>query len=209
MASCLVLATIVFVQPDHTEFARSFFFSAIMAVNFYFLSSQGYFDMAAFTKPLLHMWSLAVEEQFYLVAPLILLAMVAIGLKPDSKIRMWVAAACGLGILSFAAGVAFTQSTESGNISFYMMPMRGWEFILGGAVPSLASTIRKLPAFVIQTLATAGSSLIILAVLLFDADMSYPSYWAAVPTIGAVLIIVAGVSNPATIVTRALATWPR
>jgi peptidoglycan/LPS O-acetylase OafA/YrhL len=207
---CLFLATTVFVQPEPRLFARSFFFSSIMSVNFYFLSSQGYFDMAAFTKPLLHMWSLAVEEQFYLVTPLILLVMtlLAIGLRPNNKVLMWVIATCGLGILAFVACVAFTRPDATMNPSFYMMPMRGWEFILGGAVPSFALAIRRSPTFVVHTLAIAGASLIILAVLSFDTDMSYPSYWATVPTIGATLIIVAGVLNPATIVTRALATWP-
>src|SRR5262245_4237939 len=81
MVTCLVLVNTVFVPPDYTDFAQSFFFSALMLVNHYFLAHQGYFDMAAFTKPLLHMWSLAVEEQFYLAAPLILLSLSAMVAK--------------------------------------------------------------------------------------------------------------------------------
>src|SRR5262249_8816960 len=71
---CMLVATTFVVQPEHKEFSESFFLSALMVANHHYLAHQGYFDMAAFTKPLLHMWSLAVEEQFYLVAPLILLS---------------------------------------------------------------------------------------------------------------------------------------
>ena len=122
-----------------------------MTVNHYFLMSQGYFDAAALTKPLLHMWTLAVEEQFYLVTPLILIALTwaaSANRFGANRFGLWVAATCGLGILSFIACVAFTfpagfspdpfASNLPANVSFYMMPFRGWEFILGGAAPSLA-----------------------------------------------------------------------
>jgi len=80
------------------------------------------------------------------------------------------------------------------------MPLRGWEFILGGAAPSLAFAIRRMPVFIIHLLAIAGACLIAIAVFLFDADTLYPSYRAAVPTIGAALLIVTGLLEPRTVV---------
>ena len=81
------------------------------------------------------------------------------------------------------------------------MPTRGWEFILGGAVPTFAAVVRRLPS-----LAIAGAAAIVLAVLCFDADMLYPFYWAAIPVIGATLMITGGLVEPGNVVARALAT---
>jgi hypothetical protein len=166
--------------------------------------------MAAVTKPLLHMWSLAVEEQFYLLAPLTLLAMTATTakMKPENRRRTWIAVTFGLGIVSFVACVIFTYPSIRPNVSFYIMPTRGWEFILGGAVPAFAAVVRRLPVFVNKSLAIAGAAAIVLAVLCFDAGTLYPFYWAAVPVIGATLIITGGLVEPRNVVALALATKP-
>ena len=210
MVVCLALSTTIFMQAEPKDFAESFFLSAIMFANHHFLSHTGYFDMAAVTKPLLHMWSLAVEEQFYLLAPLTLLAMTATTakMKPENRRRTWIAVTFGLGIVSFVACVIFTYPSIRPNVSFYIMPTRGWEFILGGAVPAFAAVVRRLPVFVNKSLAIAGAAAIVLAVLCFDADMLYPFYWAAVPVIGATLIITGGLVEPRNVVARALATKP-
>src|SRR4029079_17436654 len=173
-------------------------------------SHTGYFDMAAVTKPLLHMWSLAVEEQFYLLAPLTFLAMTATTakMKPENRRKTWIAVTFGLGIVSFVACVIFTYPSIRPNVSFYIMPTRGWEFILGGAVPAFAAVVRRLPAFVNKSLAVAGAAAIVLAVVCFDADTLYPFYWAAVPVIGATSIIIAGLIEPGNVVACALATRP-
>lgn len=210
MVVCLALSTTIFMQAEPKDFAESFFLSAIMFANHHFLSHTGYFDMAAVTKPLLHMWSLAVEEQFYLLAPLTLLAMTATtaNMKPENRRRTWIVVTFALGIVSFVACVMFTYPSIRPNVSFYIMPTRGWEFILGGAVPAFAAVVRRLPAFVTKSLAIAGAAAIVLAVLFFDADMLYPFYWAAVPVIGATSIIIAGLIEPRNVVARVLATKP-
>ena len=210
MVVCLALSTTIFMQAEPKDFAESFFLSAIMFANHHFLSHTGYFDMAAVTKPLLHMWSLAVEEQFYLLAPLTLLAMTATtaNMKPENRRRTWIVVTFALGIVSFVACVMFTYPSIRPNVSFYIMPTRGWEFILGGAVPAFAAVVRRLPAFVNKSLAIAGAAAIVLAALFFDADMLYPFYWAAVPVIGATSIIIAGLIEPRNVVARVLATKP-
>ena len=210
MLACLVLATTIFVQPEHKEFAKSFFLSSIMLANHHYLAHQGYFDTAAFTKPLLHMWSLAVEEQFYLVAPLTLLGVTAatVSMPPERRRKSWIAVASGLAIVSFIACVIFTYPQSRPNVSFYIMPTRGWEFILGGAAPALALAVRRFPPIFPKAMAMAGLALIAAAVLLFDEDTLYPSWLAAAPVAGAALIIVGGLVEPGNVAARLLATPP-
>jgi peptidoglycan/LPS O-acetylase OafA/YrhL len=210
MLTVLVLVTTVFIQPEYKDFARSYFFSTLMVVNHHYLAHQGYFDPAAFTKPLLHMWTLAVEEQFYLLAPLTLLGLTLATSKlaPSGRQRVWIAAVAAIGILSFAACVAFTYPQGRANISFYTMPMRGWEFILGGSAPFVARWLETRPAWINQSLAAAGLAAIALSVALYDEDTLYPSYRAALPAVGAMLVIAGGLAAPRNNVARLLATQP-
>jgi len=121
---CLLLAVVVLVQFEYRAFADSFFFSAIMQANHYFLIKQDYFETIAYAKPLLHTWSLSVEEQFYFVAPLALIGMAAWvrGLSALAAVRLWIAVTTGMLIVSFVPCVALT--TDRHNLAFYIMPAR-------------------------------------------------------------------------------------
>jgi peptidoglycan/LPS O-acetylase OafA/YrhL len=210
MVACLVAATVVFVQPEHKEFAESFFLTSLMLANHHFLAHQGYFDMAAFTKPLLHMWSLGVEEQFYFVAPFMLLGMIAVTVKANhgNASRAWIGGTFVMAIVSFAICVAFTFPFGRPNVSFYIMPARGWEFILGGAASYFALKFQNWPKWLNSLIALLGIGAIVLTVAFYTPDTLYPSYRAALPALAAMLIIVAGLADPRNPVARLLATWP-
>ena len=208
VSACLALGGVVLVQYEYRAFADSFFFSTLMQANHYFLVKQNYFENIAYAKPLLHMWSLSVEEQFYLVAPLALIGMAAWtrGRPSAAAARIWIAVTAGLLVVSFALCVALT--TERHNIAFYIMPARGWEFLLGGIVPWCVSTVRRWPGGANTALALAGATAIAAAVGGFGFETTYPSYRAALPALGAMLIIVSGLADPRNVVARTLATAP-
>jgi peptidoglycan/LPS O-acetylase OafA/YrhL len=208
VSACLVLAAVVLVQYEYRDFANSFFFSTIMQANHYFLLKQNYFENIAYAKPLLHTWSLSVEEQFYIVAPLALVGMAAWTRRRSSAAaaRMWIAVTAGLLVASFVLCVALTRDRH--NIAFYIMPARGWEFLLGGIVPWCVAIARGWSGRAITALALAGVAAIAVAVAGFGFETTYPSYRAMLPALGAMLIIVGGLADPRNVVARTLATAP-
>ncbi|MFC0205081.1 acyltransferase family protein [Novosphingobium soli] len=100
--------------------------TSLFSSNFYFYATSGYFAQKAELQPLIHTWSLAVEEQFYLFYPLLLLALR--GLRRKALVRVL----AGIGILSFAVGGWFAAVDASAG--YFLLPARAWELLLGGLV---------------------------------------------------------------------------
>src|SRR5882762_1333538 len=115
---------------ERLEFFRSIAAVVTFTSNFFFWFQSGYFDHAAAEKPLLHTWSLAVEEQFYLALPLLLWAL----LRLVRKARVALPVALGaMTLVSFALCV-WLMNTERSASAFFMSPPRAWEFLIGGLV---------------------------------------------------------------------------
>lgn len=144
--------------------------------------SGNYWGPAAENAPLLHMWSLSVEEQFYLFYPLILLAL----LKFLPR-RVFAVVLVGT-FLSFALGVYATK--HSPNAAFYFLPTRAWELAAGCLLAIFERERGPAPSGNIsRSLAFAGLGLIAAAYYLTQGADGFPGFWALLPVVGAVLII--------------------
>ena len=193
-----ILAAWLLLPKQFDAFARSIFSMALLASNILFWREDGYFATSATEKPLLHTWSLSVEEQFYVVFPILLLL-----LHRWMKGR-WIFWLAPIAILSFAISMWGTDRMPSA--TFYLAPMRAWELLIGsflalGAFPIL----RNRPA--LEILSAAGMASILWSVFTFTEDTPFPGVNALYPCIGTALIIYTGQSNT-TLVSRFLSLKP-
>jgi peptidoglycan/LPS O-acetylase OafA/YrhL len=162
---------------DYATFARSALYVLVGGGNFFFLTHTGYFDAAAESMPLLHTWSLGVEEQFYLVWPAILFMLAA---RSGSR-RVLLIVLAGICVLSFLANVAVVRVNHLS--VFYLPHYRAWELAFGGLIALAARPIssRRLAELV----ALLGLALIVGAAIYLPARIAYPGAYALMPVLGA------------------------
>ncbi len=206
LSACYCIGWLVLLPEEFQQLGKHMVGGAGSVSNLFFWQEAGYFDNSANTKPLLHLWSLGVEEQFYIVWPCLLL------LAWKRNINALTMAACII-TGSFAVNV-YTVHTNAVQ-SFYSPIARFWELLLGGllayiqihmiheqrirqGINSLLSkfTPCRLPALnpimLQNTLSILGVSLIVFAAIFVDKKMPFPGWWALLPTLGAYLVIAAG-----------------
>jgi peptidoglycan/LPS O-acetylase OafA/YrhL len=183
MAVSCVLAW-MWLTPFHArEFGQSLVAVSFYGSNLLFWKKSGYFDTVAELKPLLHTWSLAVEEQFYLLFPLLVLALWRFGRRP------MLAAFALLAAGSFA--LAQWGTFERPSTTFFLLPTRAWELLIGSflAFAAVDGRVPRPPKPLAEALAALGVGLIAVAVLAFDKRTPFPGAYALVPTLGAALVI--------------------
>lgn len=156
--------------------------------NMKYWLEAGYFDATSHDKWLLHTWSLAVEWQFYLLLPLVLLGVWK--LRPGRTPLTWVLA-IGL-LLSYGLCIALTPTKPTG--TFFVLPTRAWEMLAGGLV-YLGATRLALSTGMRRALEAAGLALAVGAILVFDTTTLWPGWQAMVPVLGSALVLLAGRSD--------------
>jgi peptidoglycan/LPS O-acetylase OafA/YrhL len=178
---------------ERAEFFRSIAAVVTFTSNFFFWFQSGYFDHAAVEKPLLHTWSLAVEEQFYLALPIILW-----GVARTARGRFALPLILGvLSIVSFAWCVWLMKTGRSAD-AFFLSPSRAWEFIVGGLVAMPGFPVLRHP---IAQKTARGVALVVLAIPIFSLRQGpgFPGLNALAPCIGAAIFIWGGIGVPSSV----------
>ncbi|MBN9061353.1 MAG: acyltransferase [Rhizobiales bacterium] len=166
---------------DYASLAASALASLGAAANLYFYWAQNYFDGSNLTKPLLHVWSLSVEEQFYFAWP----ALLVIAARSRAlSLSALMAIAGGLSLLASIVAARFDAS-----LGFYLTPFRVFEFAFGGGVWLWR---RPLSQALATWMGAAGLVLIAASFVVFGAGSAWPAANALAPSVGAALFIAAG-----------------
>ncbi|KQP20041.1 acyltransferase family protein [Pseudorhodoferax sp. Leaf267] len=181
--ACLPFAWLWLLPQDLQLFSHSLIAVSFYASNILFWLTSGYFDTAAELKPLLHTWSLAVEEQYYLLFPVFLLVMWRFG-----RGRI---VACLVAVALVSLGAAHWAATHRPDAAFYLLPTRCWELLIGSFIAfHFFRDKRWTPS---PPIAEAGGAVGVLllayAVLAFDPRTPFPSLYTLVPTVGTALVI--------------------
>ena len=170
----------------------------------YALIATDYFAADVQPSPLLHFWSLGVEEQFYLVWPVLLLA--SVRLLPVRRVWMVVAAVAAA---SFALSVWMTDVNAPW--AFYSLPTRAWQLALGGLVAlGVLAMPARWPDWLGAALGWSGLGLIAAAVVFIDPSTPFPGLSALLPAVGAALFIIGGerqVARPARLLATSVPRW--
>jgi peptidoglycan/LPS O-acetylase OafA/YrhL len=182
MAACLPFAWFWLVPSDLEEFGRSLIAVSTFSSNFLFWSEAGYFGGPAELKPLLHTWSLAVEEQYYILFPIFIILTWRLGIK-------WILIISSF-IFILSLGVAQWGAYKIPSANFYLLPTRGWELLIGVFIAFYLKYNIYIKSYLVnQLLSLLGFGMIIYSIVVFNASTPFPSLYALIPTIGTGLVI--------------------
>lgn len=193
----LVVGVLVLMPGDLDDLAWSVVAVLLFVPNILFLTQTGYFDHEALSKPLLHTWSLGVEEQFYALAPLLPLALSRLGRRSRTIVL----------ISLFAAGLGFCAvlQTVAPAAAFYLMPTRFWEFLAGCIVADgIFPPIRT--RWLAETVSGVALLGLLASITLFTRKTPHPGLLTALPCLATATLIHIGGGTKSTFVSRLLST---
>ena len=184
MFVCLPFAWFWLLPDAMKQFSESLVAVSTYASNILFWRTSGYFDTATELKPLIHTWSLAVEEQYYVVFPLFLMLTWKLG-------KHWMVGLLAVVFVISLVGAQWLSATHQ-SFNFYMLPTRGWELLIGAFIAFYYArhNIKKHNHNIEQAGSLIGLLLITYSVFAYNDQTPFPSVYALAPTLGAALIII-------------------
>jgi len=205
LATSALLGWFLLLPDELEDFGESLATALAFSSNILFWSEAGYFEGPSHFKPLLHTWSLAVEEQYYLIFPLMLIALAAIcgrgTNRPLTAERFfWPLLGLTLPLFLLSLGLSQWSLGRSSAAAFFLLPQRFFELLIGSIVaivltlrPALAE--QQHPALT-RVIAIVGVLMIGYAVFGFDKTTRFPGFSALIPCMGTALVICAGTLSP-------------
>lgn len=198
MLACIPFAWAWMTPAELKAFARSLIAVPTFVANISFWRESGYFGDASELKPLLHTWSLAIEEQFYLFFPLLLLAIRRVAT------RAVVAIVALVSLASLIIGEWGVRHYP--DAAFYLLPARAWELGIGAIIALSQENLTRTGLRSANALSFAGLAAIIASILFYDETVPFPGVWALPPVVGTALVIAFG--RPGTLAARILSLRP-
>jgi len=184
-----IAAAIIFPPPDLKEFGRTMIAQTALVANVYFwrddINTGGYFGTTSEERPLLHTWSLAVEEQFYIALPLVL--MLLFRFRAFRNLRT-LSVAIGLALLS-SLGLAVYALKVYPGATFYLLPPRAWELLFGSLVACLPTGWAPRGRLVREILSWAGLAALAIPMAVYGKGTPFPGLAALPVCFGAAVLI--------------------
>ncbi|SEJ76957.1 Peptidoglycan/LPS O-acetylase OafA/YrhL, contains acyltransferase and SGNH-hydrolase domains [Sphingobium sp. AP50] len=192
----LAAAAFLYLPGDLEGVPRSALAATLFASNLWFFTDTGYFSGGADVKPLLHTWSLAVEEQYYIGFPILLMLLARFA-------PHWRKVAVA-GIAAGSLVLAIAMQRDTSGFTFYLLPTRAWE-LFAGALLALGAVPQIRPRWLRELIAWGGALAIACSVALYDRNTLFPGLTALPPVLGAAALIHAA---PGTSMARLLSLPP-
>lgn len=183
LATCLVVGWYILPADEYRQLGKHVSAGSIFIQNFILWRESGYFDNVAASKPLLHLWSLSIEEQFYIFWPLVLWLV-------WKQQRRLLTAIASIGAVSFAIGIVLVEHNQSA--AYYSPISRFWELMLGGLLAHISLNRPDILANYRSARSISGFALLVAGFVLIDKRSAFPGWWALLPTLGAFFVISAG-----------------
>lgn len=190
LGSCLVFGWFALLADEYNQIGKHVVAGIGFVSNFMLWSESGYFDVEAESKPLLHLWSLGIEEQFYIVWPVLIASFFRYKLPIIILIII-------LLLLSFAGNITVVNSDATA--VFYSPLTRFWELLVGCLlaylVVSRQNRFQLISPKICNALSVLGMLLLIIALITITNEKPFPGYWAVLPVSGAALLIASGAKS--------------
>jgi len=179
----LALGWLLLTAKDFSELGRTVRYQSLFISNILFMREDGYFQPASDLKPLLHTWSLAVEEQYYIFFPLLMVLLMR-------HVRHWRWMLFAVLLISFGLNIAYIERKP--DVAFFSLPTRAWELLCGAMLAVLPARKHAVRPWLAQSVGAAGLGAVLLAVFTFDRGTVFPGWAALLPVFGATALIWSG-----------------